>query len=316
MLYKVTLKTYSQVLIERGYHSLFFPGGTRERSGMVEQKLKLGLMGSALAAFSERVRRGDTRPIYIVPVTINYPLVLEAETLIDDYLKAKGQARYIIEDDEFSRMGRVANFAVKVMALDTTMIIRYGQPLDVFGNVVAADGTSRGPDGTVLEPTRYMERDGVPVDDPARDAEYTRQLGRAVADAFRRETVVLPTQLIGWVLFERERQRGGPKLDLFTLLRTTSGDTHQWAELCTAVDRVRVRLVALEKAGEIRLDDTVRTAPVDTLVSEAVSTFGMYHTRAAVERVGEDVIVRDPKLLFYYGNRLSSWTDTLREVLA
>ena len=58
----------------------FFPGGTRSRSGMIEQKLKLGLLGSALSAYSERISRGDERPIYIVPVTINYPLVLEAET--------------------------------------------------------------------------------------------------------------------------------------------------------------------------------------------------------------------------------------------
>ena len=52
VLYKDVLKCYSQVLIERGYHSLFFPGGTRSRSGKIEQKLKLGLLGSALSAFS------------------------------------------------------------------------------------------------------------------------------------------------------------------------------------------------------------------------------------------------------------------------
>ena len=30
-------------MVERGYHSLFFPGGTRSRSGLIEQRLKLGL---------------------------------------------------------------------------------------------------------------------------------------------------------------------------------------------------------------------------------------------------------------------------------
>lgn len=315
-LYKATLKTYSQVLIERGYHSLFFPGGTRGRSGEIEQKLKLGLMGSALAAFSERVRRGDTRPIYIVPVTINYPLVLEAESLIDDYLKAEGQARYIIDDDEFSRFSRVSQFAVKLMGMNTSMIIRYGQPLDVFGNRVAADGTSRGPDGTVIDPMTYLQRDGHAVADSARDAEYTRQLGRAVGNAFLRETVILPTQLMGWVLFERERQRGGPGLDLFTLLRTTSDQPHDWDELCATTDRVRARLVEMEKAAQVRLDDTVRSAPIDSLVAEAVETFGMYHRKAAVRRTASGVKVCDPKLLFYYGNRLSAWSEALREELS
>ncbi|MFW6067842.1 MAG: 1-acyl-sn-glycerol-3-phosphate acyltransferase, partial [Myxococcota bacterium] len=51
-LYKKVLKTYSCVMIERGYHSLFFPGGTRSRSGMIERHLKLGLAGSALEAFA------------------------------------------------------------------------------------------------------------------------------------------------------------------------------------------------------------------------------------------------------------------------
>jgi glycerol-3-phosphate O-acyltransferase len=37
-LYKDVLKTYSCVLLERGYHSLFFPGGTRSRSGGAEDR--------------------------------------------------------------------------------------------------------------------------------------------------------------------------------------------------------------------------------------------------------------------------------------
>ena len=206
VLYKDVLKLYSQVLIERGYHSLFFPGGTRSRSGKIEQHLKLGLLGSALSAFSERLRRGDERPIYIVPCTISYPLVLEAETLIEDYLKEEGQARYIIDDDEFSRFGRIVQYAARVMALQTTMVIRYGQPMDVFGNAIQSDGRSVSPTGQVIDPVGYLCRDGELTVDNARDAEYTRQTGAAVAESFLRETVILPTHFLGWLLFERERR--------------------------------------------------------------------------------------------------------------
>lgn len=309
-LYKDVLKCYSQVLIERGYHSLFFPGGTRARSGAVEQKLKLGLLGSALAAFSERLQRGDRRPIFVVPVTINYPLVLEAETLVEDYLKAAGQARYIIEDDEFSRVGRVAQYAVQVMGLETSMVIRYGAPLDVFGNRVGAGGESLGPDGTVIDPARYLLRDGAPVEDAARDAEYTRQTGAAVAAAFLSETVILPTQFLGRLLFERER-RAAPHLDLFALLRTTSGDRHDLTELCSEAERLRSRLVRLEGDGRLRLDATLRTGPIDEVIDAAVRTFGMYHLRHTVERAGDAVVVRDPKLVYFYGNRLAAWADAL-----
>ncbi len=314
-LYKDVLKLYSQVLLERGFHSLFFPGGTRSRSGRIEQKLKLGLLGSAMAAFTERTLRGDERPIYVVPVTINYPLVLEAETLVEDHLKEAGQARYIIDDDEFSRFGRVAHYAVRVMGLHTSMVIRYGHPLDVFGNRIGPDGHSVGPDGTPLDPRRYLQRDGQPVSDPARDAEYTRQAGKAVARAFLRETVVLPTQLLGWLLFERERQMA-PHLDIFALLRTTSGDRHDLAELCADADRVLEYLRGMEAKGKLRIDPRLREGPVDEVIDKAIDTYGMYHARGACERVGEAVVVRDPKLLYFYGNRLDPWAAELREVLA
>jgi glycerol-3-phosphate O-acyltransferase len=78
-LYKDVLKTYSQVLLERGYHSLFFPGGTRSRSGAVEKKLKLGLLSTALAAYQAQLTRGEPQKrIYVVPATINYAITLEA----------------------------------------------------------------------------------------------------------------------------------------------------------------------------------------------------------------------------------------------
>ena len=49
-IYLETLKTYSNQALQEGCHSLFFPGGTRSRSGMIEQKLKLGLLGTAIEA--------------------------------------------------------------------------------------------------------------------------------------------------------------------------------------------------------------------------------------------------------------------------
>ena len=45
-------------LIEHGYHSLFFPGGTRSRSGGVERRLKLGLAGTGIEAFARTAEQG------------------------------------------------------------------------------------------------------------------------------------------------------------------------------------------------------------------------------------------------------------------
>ncbi|MEC9071818.1 MAG: 1-acyl-sn-glycerol-3-phosphate acyltransferase [Myxococcota bacterium] len=49
-LYKDTLKEYATVTLEKGQNQLFFPGGTRSRSGALEQHLKLGLLSCGLRA--------------------------------------------------------------------------------------------------------------------------------------------------------------------------------------------------------------------------------------------------------------------------
>ncbi len=168
--YKEVLKQYSQVMIERGYHSLFFPGGTRSRSNLLETHLKLGLAGSAVNAFCNNRVHGVDRDVWFVPTTINYELVLEAQTLIEDWLKSEGKARYIIDDDEFSRVDRWVAFFRKVMGLEAACVIRFGTPVDPFGNPVDDDGRSVAPSGQTIDPGSYVLRAGKPVFDADRDA--------------------------------------------------------------------------------------------------------------------------------------------------
>ncbi len=83
-----------------------------------------------------------------MPATINYALVLEAETLIEDHLKEKGKARYIIEDDEFSRVDRWVAFFRKLTALESACVVRFGEPLDPFGNEIDDEGGRSRPAAT------------------------------------------------------------------------------------------------------------------------------------------------------------------------
>ncbi len=48
--YLETLKFYSMLAVQKGAHSIFFPGGTRSSSGMMEKHLKLGLFSSTIEA--------------------------------------------------------------------------------------------------------------------------------------------------------------------------------------------------------------------------------------------------------------------------
>ncbi len=49
-LYKASLKAFSTATLSEGVHSIFFPGGGRSRSGAIEKKLKLGLLGTGIEA--------------------------------------------------------------------------------------------------------------------------------------------------------------------------------------------------------------------------------------------------------------------------
>ena len=191
-LYKDVLKEYSTVLLEHGYHSLFFPGGTRCRSNIIEKNLKLGLLGTTVTAYKNSVRDGAPhKRLYIVPVTINYRLVLEAETLIDDYLAETGKNRYIITDDEFSRIGRLLEFFRKILVHEGSVVVRFGRPLDPFGNDVTDDGESIDRQGRIVDPASFVRgADGEVSDDDQRDAEYTRALGRRLAAAYPKLTRV------------------------------------------------------------------------------------------------------------------------------
>ncbi len=116
LLYLETLKNYSTLALQRGCHSLFFPGGTRSRSGKLEDRLKLGLLGTAVEAQRynfQHTNGKDPQKIFIVPVVINYHFVLEAPTLINDYLRLEGQERYYRESDEYSTSFKIAKFLIE-----------------------------------------------------------------------------------------------------------------------------------------------------------------------------------------------------------
>ncbi len=312
-LYKDVLKTYSQVILERGYHSMFFPGGTRSRSGRVESKLKLGLLGTALTATVEGFRRQaglsagvPVRPIYIVPVTINQQLVLEAETLIADYLKETGKARFIIEDDESAQWRKVVDFVRSTMTHTGAIVIRFGAPMDVLGHPLTETGESIGPHGKTVDLARYFWSDGKPAHVPQRDGEYMNQTGQAIARAYRRETVLLPTHLLAYALWRRICT-ALPGLDVYRRLRQPLDLHVPESEILSDIERLQSHLRHRKHHLGPRADGT----PAQ-VVEAALTAFASYHTEPAAMRTPSQAVTAcDRQLLYYYQNRIESLGDEL-----
>jgi glycerol-3-phosphate O-acyltransferase len=303
-LYKDVLKEYASATLELGYNNLFFPGGTRSRSGAIEQKLKKGLLGTAMTSYVRNLRARKAHPrLYFVPCTISYKLVLEAETLIDDYLQEVGKSRYIIEDDEFSKPQRILKFLSNLISLDSRVVITFSAPLDIVGNPVDLAGESLDPRGRPVDPTSYVVRNGEPVQDPQRDAQYTGEVSTAIAAAFLRDNVAMSTHVVGHALIALLR-RGNPTLDLYRLLRTGGAQPSiALSELAHEVDTIVAALRARGDSGP-RLGAELVQGDARSIVDDALRHFRTYHTEPAATREGERVLHRDRHLLYYYGNRL------------
>ena len=307
-LYKRTLKNYCVTTLTRRLGNLFFPGGTRSRSGALEQELKLGLLGCGLEAYVLNLQAGRPSPrIFIVPATVSYHAVLEAETLIDDYLRDEGQSRYIIDDDEVSRPARVTQFVSALLAMDGQIHVRVGPALDPVGNAVDAEGRSCDPHGRVVDERRYVfDAEGQPALDPARDRQYTRELGAAIVERLHRSNTVLPTHITCFAIMQALVERSGER-DLYRVLR--SPHVAQGLDAAALAERVGRLLGALRQraqAGALHLPADLGT-DAGQIVAAAERALGLYHAPPPLERRGDLIHVGQPALVYYYRNRLAGY---------
>jgi glycerol-3-phosphate O-acyltransferase len=308
-LYKEVLKEYCATSIEMGYHNIFFPGGTRSRSGMVEQHLKLGLLGCGLQAFIRNLQLKRDKPnVFVVPCTLSYELVLEAESLIEDYLKETGKSRYVmLTRDESWQPVRILNFISSVLALDTHINVTFSQALDPFGNLVDLNGVSRDPRGREIDIRRYVHVEGSPAPLLQRDEQFTRELGVSVARAYLRDNVLMSTNLAAYAMFSllQEINRG---TSLYRLLRTGGAyDSVGATEVTARLRDVIAALQPLAAHGRVRIDEDLEGLPAEDVLAQALRHFGTYHSKPAIRRRGNRLYAENMNLLFFYSNRLAGY---------
>lgn len=311
-LYKDVLKDYSVDSLGRRCHSLFFPGGTRCRSGRVEDRVKKGLLGTGIIAWQEGLERGRPQPeVLVVPLTLSFSLVLEAETLIEDSLEEEGKRRYIITDDEFSEPRRVASFARQVLELDDAIVLRFGVPLDLLGNPVDLQGRSLGKDGAVLDRRAYVtDANGQVVRDEQRDHVYTDILSQRLVEAWHRDSTVLATHVASFAA-GRLLRRAHPRLPTAQLVLLPPAERPvSRPDLLQAITALLGELDDMVAAGRIRTRlpgaGAEPAARASAVLDEALSRFKGFHSRRTLEDRGGSIGL-DPRLLLYYSHRMHGY---------
>jgi len=307
-LYKEVLKDYSVRCLTTRHHSLFFPGGTRGRSGAIETKLKKGLLGTSIVAWQEmlQAKRPDS-DVYVVPLTLSYQLVLEANTLIEDHLAESGKQRYIITDDEFAQPRKLYQFASRMMELDASIVCHFGDPLDCLGNPVSYDPEERRAQSERRR--RYVtDTDGAVELDGQRDRIYTNRLAEALVEAYPRYSHAMVTHVAAFAGWECLAEAIGTH-DPFRLIRVPIGKrtlprTVFLEKLRSVVDGVRKG--AAEGRWNADLPDSA-----EGVLAAALDRFARYHRSHALEERGASIVVQDPRLCFYYRNRLAFAAEEL-----
>lgn len=289
---------------------MFFPGGTRSRSGMLEKRLKLGLLGTALQAQRMNfLEDGDeAKKLFVVPVTINYNFVLEAQSLIDQHLKMSGQEQYYVENDDFSTSTKMMKFIYKFFTASSEIAVRFGKPMDLFGNRVDEEGRSFDPHGNEVDIKRYFYSNGEISKDLQRDAEYTRMLGEEIVKRYHSEAVVFCSQVVAFAAFRVIKSRYA-KMDLYGLMRLPTEDlTIRPKQLMDAMDRIITRLREMHANGEVQLEKEVLEGTISNILKKGVSNLGIYHAKLPLMYNEEkEFQSQDIKVLYFYHNRLEGY---------
>lgn len=308
-IYLETLQVYSRLALQRGAHSLFFPGGTRSRSGKIEKQLKLGLLGTTIEAQRQNYLNDqiEDKKIFIVPVAINYHFVLEAPSLIREFLQKQGQERFYEESDGYSTSYKILKFLMKFFTKGSDISVSIGKPLDVLGNYVDKDGNSIDNHGRIIDTRDYfISNDTISVDEQ-REKQYTLMLSERIIAEYHRISRIFASHLVAFTAFNMWKEKYS-SMDLYSFLRLPEEDLSlDYNEFKEKFIELRDELYQLKKQKKINIAQHMKNE-VDDVIKLGLDNVGLYHAKRPLMRNKKGkIITQDLHTLYYYNNRLDGY---------
>jgi glycerol-3-phosphate O-acyltransferase len=305
-IYLECLTTMASLSLHKGVNNIFFPGGTRSRSGAMEEKLKLGLLGSVIDAQREIIFNKDDNKIFIVPVTLGYHFVFEAKSLVEQHLKAAGREKYSRSKENVPG-GFSFKFFKKFFTAESEFYLSFGEPMDVLGNLVDKDGNSIDKHNRPVDLKDYFKIDGDLNENAQRESVYARHLGSKVLESYFKHNLILPSHLVAYVAFKCF-ELTHPDEDLFSLLRKTSRDFNLDEKVFKQVlQELLLALNELAKENKIRLHP-ILSQSYDDIAQEGMKYLGAYHSQTVLYLNKGVYKTQNLRLLYFYSNRLDGYS--------
>jgi glycerol-3-phosphate O-acyltransferase len=303
--YLTTLKNYSSLALQWGCHSLFYPGGTRSRSGALEQQLKLGLLGTAFEAQRRNYQTQGcaARKLFVVPVVLNYHCVLEAPRLIKNYLVAQG-----LDSAQVPSSPKLLKRATNFLTKDSSLFVSIGQAMDLLGNTVDEAGNSCDARGIYVDTYQQFLDVETAMDAGQQYENHTKILGEAIVKAYYKNNCVLTSHLAAFSAFVLiKRQHAGLSFQDLLLLPTEKLVIPYTTLECTFA-QLREAILKLHQVGEVQMEPVLQTESLATMVQQGLTNLGLYHIRKPLlQNQAGDITTQDLSLLLYYHNKLQGY---------
>lgn len=318
-IYLECLTSMAAYSIQKGVNNLFFPGGTRSREGGMEDRLKLGLLGSSIEAQRNLVLEGKKEKVFIVPMILGYNFVLEAKFLIEQHLAKTGKEKYVRSKDAFKSYRKITKFIWSLFSEKSDISVSFGEPMDIMGNVVDDNGNSIDTNGELIDVKDYFSLDGEVKANPQRENVYTKILGDRILESYKRNNVMLSSHLLAYAAFKiLERGYDGDVYSLVNLPREKSQIDYNILE--STIGKLQEVLLQWENDGKIKLSREVKWEP-RRIIEDGIKNLGIYHVQKPLTIKKGKVWSDSLKLLYYYHNRIKiyeldkyiEWTEKTLE---
>lgn len=306
-IYLECLKSFSSLSILRGVHSIFFPGGTRSRSGTLEKNVKLGLLSTLIEAQRMHCIKNEDKKIFIIPLVLGYHSVLEAKYLIEQHLRHTGREKYIKTSGKDTSLRSMIGFLWNLFSQGSEISLTFGKAMDVFGNNVNEEGQSFDEFGNQIEVEDYFKMDHKIGQDRQREKVYTKLLGKKITESYYRENLILSSQLVAYTSF-RYLMHVNKNQSLYDIFSLPTEDFIIPKEVFEdMVFKLQEALLEKKKHGELKLSDKFNSDVIE-LIEDGLKNLGIYHPQKPLFKDKEgNYISADFKLLYFYHNRLEGY---------